>query len=75
VEYENAVLDLQKKYDLRNKTVVLKPPPKNQNQEAFSSRQQNAEKSLTMTPPQPPSRQPNTERSLMVTQSQPSQKQ
>ncbi len=31
IEYENVVLDLQKKYELRNRTVVLKPPPKNQN--------------------------------------------
>ena len=36
VEYENAVLDMQKKYDLRNRTVVLKPPPKNKNQETSS---------------------------------------
>lgn len=75
IEYENAVLDLHKKYDLRNITVVLKPPPKKKNQEAFSLKQQNAERSLIVTQAQPLRGQPNAERSLRVTQSQPSQKQ
>lgn len=55
--YENAVMDLHKKYDLRNMTVILKPPPKPQNQAPSSSQQQGPPRQPSIAQTQLPSKQ------------------
>ena len=52
--YENAVLDFQKKYDIRNITIILKPPPRPEGQNNTSQIQTHPEKpSVTNSQPLP----------------------
>lgn len=55
--YENAVLDLQKKCDLRNMTLILKPPPKPKNRALPSPQQQVPPRNPSAAQTQLPSKQ------------------
>ena len=55
--YENAAKDLQKKYDLRNKTVIRKPTPNPQNKSQYSSQQKNPPRQPSIAQTQLPSKQ------------------